>query len=420
MRTALHLMWATIERGLGRLAQALILLLFAKFTSPEAVGIYAWVALVYTLYHAVAEIAIRSQAVLCLQNEDDLEYIRTRSRWSGLFGVAFISGTLSVLFLAYPGHRDIVFGLSPFALIPLITSAHIVPAAVLQLHEYWRALARWQALSAAGALVASVPTAIFLHSSLAMALHLAVTEIFYLMLTRREASTLNIVRDKQSRQPQRETVSMMAISIVTWAQNQLERVFIGTLAGPATLGLYSTAATIGRSGGDALGNATSSYVLALTARASDDSVRRQMLWTVGLISVGGAIAMAALVLLAVDIVLAPFLGSAYAATLHAAPYFAVATVPAVISASLQVYGVVEKRSGPAIASTVVGLVCALPIGLVATQNVTHAAIAVIGKDLLVLLVYAVLRRDVMSGRLLALAGTATLLALGVVVWVTGI
>lgn len=417
MRAARHIMWATIERGLGRLAQALVMLLFAKFTSPEAVGIYAWVALTYTLYIAIAEVALRSQAVLCLRNDEDLAYIRGSARWSGLFGVMFTTAILAALFFIYPEHRDVVAGLSPFAVIPLITSAHIVPAAILQLHDSWQALARWQAVAAAGALAVSLPIAALLHSSLAMSMHLAVTQLLYLILTRRGAAALDTDRDQPSRQPRRETWNLMVISIGTWGQNQLERVFIGSLAGPGILGLYSTASTIGRSGGDALGNATSSYVLARTASAADDKSRRRMLWTVGLVSVGGAVALAGIVLLTVDALLTPFLGPAYTATLEAAPYFAVATVPAVISAGLQVYGIAEKRARSAVASTVVGLVCALPIGLVATHDVTYAAIAVIGKEMLVLIAYAALRRDATSGRLLALSGSATLVALGVVAWI---
>lgn len=415
MRSVLNLAWATLERGLTRVIQALVMLVFARVTDPEAVGLYNWVALAYTLYSAIAEVAIRNEAVLCLTNTADLAYIRAAAHRSRLFGFALIGAGLTWLSFAYSDRREVVVGLLPFIIVPSLTTARIIPGATLQYHDKWPFLARAQVIAGGAAIAVSLPLAVLLRSSLAMAAHVVVTELTYLVLTRREAAKLHTSQTADSHRPPRRTLQLMAISIITWGQNQAERVFVGALVGAATLGWYSTGATIGRSGGDALGQASSSFTLARAASMKPEQ-RARMVGRIGLAGIGGASALVLVVTLAVDLVFTPFLGPQYAAALRSAPYFAVASIPAVVSSALQVFGVAEERSHTSIVSAVVGLSFTFPIALVAMRSLTAATFLVIGKELAVLLSYALLRRDRMSWQLLV-AALVSVLAVSALLWI---
>jgi len=418
-RGVINLLWATVERGLTRVVQAAVMLVFARVTDPEAVGIYNWVALGYTLYHAVAEIALRSQAVLCLNNAEDRAYIQRASHRARLFGAVLLAAILGVLALLYPERHAVVLGLLPFILVPSLTTAHIMPSAVLQYHERWRTLARSQAQAALIAFAVSLPIAIGAKSSLAMAAHVTVTEFSYFLLTRRAASTLHTPLTDVERRPPRETFHLMSVTVLTWGQNQLERVLIGAFAGAAALGTYSTAATIGRSGGDALGQAAASYVLARSAN-TEEKGRDRLMWRIGLASMAGAVMLAAVVLLAARFVFTPFLGPKYETSLVVAPLFAVATIPSVVSSALQVFGVAQQRSRTAVVSATVGLCFAAPIAWATTINFTAAVFLVIVKEVAVLAVFASMHRDRTSWRLLlAVTSAGALTCLAVVLLMRG-
>ena len=413
MRSVLHVFWATMERALPRVGTAVVMLCFARYTSPEAVGIYSWVALAYTLYQAIAEMGLRTLAVLSMRNAEDLRYVRRRTRLAAVLGSALLGCVLLGLWLAYPQRWQIVAGLVPFAIVPFITTAHIVPSAVLQFDQRWRELARQQLVAAVTALTASLAIVLTVHLSLAMAVHALVTETVFLVLSRRAVRGRMPVADQGSRHPQREAPGLVTVNVLGWVQNQLERVFIGALAGPAVLGLYSTASALGRSPNEALAAATGNYVRSRVANSVDPDVHARALRTIGLISSGGA-ACAVLALVALlDLVFTPFLGPAYGPTLRAAPLFAVATIPLSMSLTMQLVAISSGRSKASIIAGCVGLCFSLPIGLLATVTVHWAALMVVAKEVAVLLVTYGLARPPGARLPVVLAVALTLAATGV-------
>lgn len=389
MKALQAMIWATLERGFPRLASALVMLFFARATDPHSVGIYSWIALVYTFYFGLAESALRNQMIMCLGNPESLARARTLSLRVGVAGSLALALAVVVLLVTYGSeHRAVVSGLAPFAAAPLITSSGIESTARMQYAHQWRSLARYQLVAAVAGLAVALTTLTTTRSSLAMSVHVLTTESAFLWFARRAATGTTVPYAPPVSDLGGQARHLAALGGLTWCQNQLERVLIGALAGAAPLGVYSTAAAMGRAPGEALALATVNYVRSSTAsqRANPDEGggRSDIYRRVGHLAVIGSTLLVVVVLVVVDLVLDPFLGSKWHAALHVTPIMALATVPYSLSSTLQVMAAFDRNARASLFPAFIGISMALPIGALAMNSVTLAASLMVTKELLIL------------------------------------
>lgn len=412
MRTLIQLAWATLERAFPRVASAVVMVAFAAFTAPESVGVYSWVALTYTLYQAVAENALRNQAVLAIENPRHVLSVRRTAAQAAVAGAVAIAGTLTWLWFSYGGTlAGQITGLLPFLVVPFITTSGIVPVARLQFAQEWHRLARYQLFAALTGLTLSFTVVILTHSSLAMAVHVLTTEAVFLYLVRKHSATLDIPVREGGRHPRRGMGSLITLGTLGWSQGQLERVFVGGLAGVGTLGTYSTAVTMGRSPGEALAAATANFLRASISGQADENKHAGLVRRITTLAALSATASVVLVVLLVIFVLEPILGESWRATLEAVPTLAVATIPYSVSVALQVLSVYYDRPRASIVPAVLGVLCAPVIGWLAVHSIHMAALMVIGKEIMVLVVCYALARVRGSGTPVAVACGCTAIAL---------
>ena len=405
-----------MERALPRVASAAILLAFASFTSPDAVGIYSWVALSYTLYLAIVENVLRNQAIMGIGNAEDMEYVRHLSQRASWIGSVFLVMTLIVLWIAYRGSmaQEILF-LTPFVAVPYISRTGITAVATMQYAQRWRELARFQLWAAMGGLAGSFTTVISTHSALGMSVHVVMTEAIFATLALRNARVIDVPTDLPTREPRSETLSLSVLGGLGWSQGQLERVVIGGLAGIGTLGLYSTASTMGRSPGEALATATANYLRASVSGLPEKEEHAAVVRRVGLLAVAAASAAAFAAVLLVDFLFDPLLGPSWTATLHAVPLLAVATIPYAASLGLQTMSVYYQKPRASIVPALFALGCAFPIGWLALTSLTAAAAMVIVKELMVLTLCALMAR-LPGSRETVVAASAATTVVGTIVW----
>ncbi|WP_180814712.1 oligosaccharide flippase family protein [Kocuria flava] len=350
-------------------------------------------ALTYTFYQALAENALRNLAILCLGNRRDAGYVRRLGSRLAWLGASIIGTTLLLLWTAYGAQQGkVIVSLAPFMLVPFVTTAGILPVARLQFSQRWADLARFQLVAAFFGLVVSLSIVFTIQSSLAMALHVLTTEILFMLLCRYAARGVVIDVIRSTRNPKRETVGLSLVGVLGWSQSQLDRVFVGALGGAGTLGLYSTASTMGRSGGDALASAMSNHLRATVARLEDEEDRASAVRRHGFVALGAATVGLALVTVLVEFVLVPILGADWAAALHVVPLIAAATLPASVSWGLQMMAVANGRQWASATAGLVGVACCLPIGLLAIQSLQAAALMVVAREILVLAVCQVFGR----------------------------
>lgn len=411
MSTLIQLAWATLERVFPRVASAVVMVAFAAFTAPDAVGVYSWVALTYTLYLAVAENALRNQAVLCVPNPRHVASVRRDAQGAAVGGAVALAVTLGVLWFTQDGLRPYVLGLLPFLVVPFVTTSGIVPVARLQFRQEWRLLARYQLVAAVAGLSVSFLVVVLTRSSLAMALHLLTTETVFLVLTRRRSAGRYIPPREGGKHPREGMGSLVTLSTLGWSQGQLERVFVGGLAGVGTLGTYSTAVTMGRSPGEALSTATANYLRARVSAEPDTDRHARLVTRITTLSVLSTTAAVGVVVLLVRLLLEPILGPTWATTLRAVPVLAVATIPYSISLALQIMAIYYDRSRASIVPAVLAVCVAPVIGVVAIGSVQHAALVVIGKELMVLLVTHALAKIPGARSSVALACVCTAVSL---------
>ncbi len=415
MRTLVQLAWATLERAFPRVASAVVMVAFAAYTAPASVGIYSWVALTFTLYQAVAENALRNQAVLAVEHPRHVRSVRVSATQAAVVGSVAIAGTLAWLWYTYSGElAGEILGLTPFLVVPFITTAGIVPVARLQFRAEWGRLARYQLIAALCGLSLSFTVVVVTHSSLAMAVHLLTTEAVFWYLVRRRSGQLFIETREGGRHPRKGMGSLITLGTLGWAQGQLERVFVGGLAGVGVLGTYSTAVTMGRSPGEALAAATANYLRASVSAEPNARRHPRLVSRITLLAAGSATLSVALVVLLVRFLLEPLLGASWQATLEAVPTLAVATIPYSVSVALQIMSIYHDRSRASIVPAVLGVLCAPVIGWLAVSSVHTAACMVIAKELMILVVCHLLARIKGAGASVAAACALTLAALAMV------
>ncbi|MDO5697720.1 MAG: oligosaccharide flippase family protein [Dermatophilus congolensis] len=412
MNTLIQLAWATLERMFPRVASAVVMVAFAAFTAPDAVGVYSWVALTYTLYQALAENALRNQAVLAVAKPRHVASVRRSARTAAVFGSTLVALTLIWLWFRHGDTLGMhVLGLVPFVAAPFITTSGIVPMARMQYNNDWNLLARYMLIASLAGLSLSFATVVLTHSALAMAVHLLTQESTFLYLLRKRSRQIEITPHEKSRHPREGMASLVAISTLGWSQGQLERVFVGGLAGVATLGTYSTAVTMGRSAGEALSVATANYLRAQISAETDSARHPRLVRNVMTISAVSATLAVGAVLLLTALVLEPILGDVWRTTLEAVPFLAIATIPYSVSLALQVMAIYNDKHAASVIPSVLGLVCAPLIGWVALTSIHYAALVVIGKELMLLMVTYGMSRVKGAGLPVAFAGGATVVVL---------
>jgi O-antigen/teichoic acid export membrane protein len=383
----IKLTWSLLERLLPRLASALLLLILAALTNPSVVGVYSWALLGYTAYQALTDAAIRQVMVRAVHSYNGLAFLVTYRAWASIGGFLGVGSVVVLLFMHTNDAATLI--LLPIAFAPACTAAGMLSVARLQVAGKWAVLARGQLVAATISLSVSLPCLLVTQNLLAGGLQVLLTEGIFAIWCVRNASNLDRVPALAGgASPKSEFFGMSAYSGLAWTQGQGDRFLLGVFAGTTQLGNYAFATAIARSLGDAMASATANVLRAETstidvlqpdrfrAVASRVLVRGLVIVTVVIIATD----------IATEFVLRPILGDEWAVPLGIVPILAIATLPSVLAWSSSVFHVSAGRTRRALWTPLVGIMFALPIAFVASNNLEHAAWIVVVRDVTVVTV----------------------------------
>jgi O-antigen/teichoic acid export membrane protein len=383
--------WAALERVLPRLVLAITGVVVAAVTSPSEVGLYAWGVIFLTLVQAATDLPARQVAVNALATADGRGFLHLYSRLVGTVGPIFLSISLTILvaLASSPFAFSQLVALLPLALVPLPMALAVLPVASLQRQGHWRSISSTRAVSSVLGTAVGVTVAISTKSiagaSLANLVSEATFAIAIIWLHRRHTLPLPAPGgDSTSTETARAFRHMAIYSLLGWAQAQSDRVLVGALAGPASLGNYTTGMSIGRSAGDAVAASQASVLrVDLGAAEATDSARIRALVGRNLRgSLFAAIATFALTTLGALLIVAPILGPEWAPALSVVPIVALTGIPAAISWSSGAVHVFTGRTAAANIAPAVGIAFAPVIAIAATSSLTLAAWLVVLRETL--------------------------------------
>lgn len=404
-----HLAWSFTERVLPRVASAVLMILLARLLAPELLGLYAWAILAATFFQAVTESAVRQIAALSVVSAAGRAFLRRYALWAGIGGFTFILAALAVLWaVSTGGDRLQVALLLPMALAPAVNALAIQPTARLQVGARWRQLAAAQLVAAAVVLPLTVVVLLLTRSLLAPALQFVLTELAVLAWAiwqaRRVAVSDRVGYDVGARQ----FAGLMVYGAIGWGQSQLDRVFVGALAGVRTLGFFSTTVGLGRTTGDALAAATTNVYRAGLANSNTPEERTATTRNTLSVAIALAFASVAAVYLGTRFIIVPFLGPEWQAALHAVPVLALTALSSVVTYATTSALVAERQQWRLVPIRVVGLALSLLVALAATQSLVAAAWVVVARDVVVMTAMLVVARRLipLPVVLLAYAGIA--------------
>lgn len=386
------MVWATAERLLPRLASAFVMFIAALFISPEALGIYFWGSLAFSLTQASLDASIRQLAVLMYQSANGRRFLQTYRRASMIAGPVAVLAMISVVAIAM---RDVAIipSLVPFALAPLFVGWATNAVAALQAAGRWAQLARSQAFSAGASLVISIPAMAATHSVFALALQAMMTELINAVLVSWSARSLPSRVDATNASQAdsihgatnwaRQYRAATAYSLTGWLQSQADKLLVGIFAGSHVLGLYSFAWAISRSLGDAIGTATANVLRAeLPHGAELGEVERKL--TDRLLVRGLVLAAVAcgLVISAVPL-LRLYLSPEWSPALSSVPPMATATIAVVFTWMMTVVLVRSDNTRRALPARILGVVASVPIAIASQTSLELAAWTALGREVVV-------------------------------------
>lgn len=416
----LNLIWSFVERVVPKIASALATLLVAHYVLPKLIGVYAWGILALTLFQAVTDSAIGQVAVRSVMSAEGFAFLRRYRIWSSLLGGAVLLGFLFVLAaLQPPTLHGAVWSLTPLLLVPAVMATRVEAVALLQIKGHWHRLARLQTYSAFASLMIFIPLLVTTHALISTVVQTLVMEAgFSLLVLRIAGPEIRRQRDAvESGDPGRHEFQHVALySMLGWFQGQTDRLLLGSLAGTATLGLFSISWSISRNLGDGISLSTANVLRPqILANAGDPHDWRQRVEQTLIRAVVITSVLCVATMLGNQFVLSPILGHHWQAAVRAVPVMTVATLSTVVSWSLTIILIAEKRVRWATPVKLLGVAMGLPVALVAEHSLIDASWVIVLREVITLLLMAAICGRNMPKRAVtaSLAGTAgmSLLAL---------
>lgn len=384
------LVWAFLERVLPRAASAVIMLGLAAFLTPEIVGIYALGILVMTLYQAASDTAIRQIAVSAVATVDGRTFLRRYVSVSSVAGFIFVAGGLVVVYALTPADvRGQVYYLTPLIAVPALMAARVSAVAQIQIAARWRSLATFQLVATAASFAVSVPVLLLTRSLLASALQIVVTELSFTVLTivaSRSIPPAGSSDDERDLPLGREYLHLATYSVLGWFQSQTDRVLMGPVAGSTTLGLFSVATSVARSGGDAVSTSTANVLrpeLLANRQYGPKEIGQRADHVLGK-AVWVSAAATVLTLIGIELVLRPILSSQWDDALDAARIISLTIIPTLFSWSMTVVLIAAARTKWAAPIKSLGIPMAIPIAFVAGHSLLWAGVLVVLREVVLL------------------------------------
>jgi O-antigen/teichoic acid export membrane protein len=293
---------------------------------------------------------------------------------------------------------DSLVGLVPIVAVPLLMSLSTILIADEQRRGGWKKLALIQFRAVLVAFVITLPLLFFIPSLLGPSINLAVIEaLIYVQLRRGSAHILVTTNSKGASAStlKKRFREAFLYSTLGWGQSQLDRVAVGALGGSGLLGLYTFSWSISRSLGDAISNGSVNVLRAKIFAASTTSseariiVGKSLRQTLVLVVAGILVVFGALYW-----VLPHLLGSEWRSALNAAYILVLCTVPQAIASSSSVLLMHSAKMKAGLIVRVVGLACALPIGICAVADLRLGASAALLREILMCIVsMLIVRRE---------------------------
>ena len=299
---------------------------------------------------------------------------------------------VGVLYGLHPSERTAALALLPMALVPMFSAIELRAVVALQAAHEWRRFARAQAIAAVSSLGVTVPVVLVTRSLVAASLQAALSEFLFAVLTTRAVRQIGFV----TRLPEdrfanarsrllREYGAAVTYTVLGWGQNQADRVAVGFSAGTATLGAYSLATSLARSAGEAASNASVNVLRAQIGNVElhTDRALRTVAEASLKRSLGLLLVLVMLTVAGTEFAIRPVLGAAWRPALDVVPALSTGTIPNLVEWSTTSVLQAQGRLRRALPFKAIGILFALPIGIVAASSLQTAAWLALSRDVFV-------------------------------------
>jgi len=422
-----QLAWSFLERIAARAGSAVLMISLAAAVDPGTVGLYSWMIIALTLTQAILDVPTQQVAVEALASSGGVAFLRRIQLGASIGGGVMLAATLVGIVMAFPEHDAAVFAsLIPLLAVPACTAASIAATARLRRDGAWQRLATLRTWTTLGALAVTLPLILATGSPLGVALQPLIAEAVYAILVRRAArrsgaealgTPIDGARVSSRQVLAAEWRAAVGYSFLAWTQGQTERVVIGAAAGPTTLGSFTFASALGRSGGDAVSLAGANVLRTRTAHVPDDDPRllRRTIDSVATRLVLANTVIVLIVIVVATTVLPLILHDDWALALRIIPILAVASLTDSIVWCLSVALVALKRTRYALPIRMLGVALSIPIGLCALSSLELAAWLTIVREAMMLTCLVVVMGSARPLRSIAVCAASVLTTSAIVV-----
>lgn len=398
----MRLIWSLVERVVARLPSGVQLLLIGIFLTPIDSGVYAWMVLALTFAQAVFDVPLRQVGIEGLRTREGWSYLTRAVRRALAYSLIILGAAFSTLCYVFSTTVPQVLLLFPMILIPLCTLTGLRAVLQLQAQGRWKRIASLQFLAALASMFICIPLMIVTHSILAVALQPLLAEGIAAIGARFSSRGQEILVSEETFTIKAELRSTSLYSLLGWVQGQLDRVLVGAFAGASTLGSFSFAATLGRTPGEAVANASVNVFRTdmLTNSASDDDVRASFHWM--MMRVLSLNILIVLFIIGLSKWTFPFiLDDHWDEALHALPGLTVSLIPAACTWLITVVLVRKRRTRAALPIRVLGVFLAVAVAVAAMISLSLASWVAAGRELVVFVLSALLIRELAPLKLVA-------------------
>ncbi|WP_372733646.1 oligosaccharide flippase family protein [Nocardioides sp.] len=397
-----QILWSLWERTLLRGTSGGLALVAAWFVTPADLGHYSVAIAFLTLGMAVTDISLRQLGVIV--PKEDLPGIAAIARRIALATVPLnllATGTL----LASGAEWDELAKLLPLYLVPFMSARGSASVAQLQRNDDFRTVARIQGIAATISLLGCLPLLLALGDILALSLQFLATEAIAAHLFRRKCRV-----SPQPKYNMLKRLSTVAVpNVAAWVQSQSERIAIVLVTDASTVGAFGFAAAIGRLGNDVVTAGIVNYFRPILARHTHEpnQWRRVSMALIYRVAAGSSIA-SALIIAGNFLLLGPALDPAWGP--------AVALIPAAAaSVGLSSMGwvattllVVKGEARRVWRLQAVGIALVVPVAFSSVWGVPGLAVALVGRELVMVPVRVLSLRKLLTQRELLTAWVAYL------------
>ncbi|WP_176786944.1 oligosaccharide flippase family protein [Microbacterium sp. cf332] len=388
------------------------MLIFAAVTSPSVVGSYAWMVIALTGVQAVFDAAVRQVAVGAIRDHAGIRFLRRYSVVFATSGPVLLLLALLAVSASATNPHHVFWPLAPIVLTPTCIAVATTALARMQADGRWRAIALIQTVAVTTSLAITLPLVITTQSALGPALQALIVEALnasmLIIVARRVIVSPAEVGEGVS--PRREFFAAAWYSGLGWAQSQADRMLVGALGGQRVLGLYSFSWSLSRNVGDALSYASVNVLRPQLLRGDeiDDERAHQVFHT----------SLKKVCLLLAAVTVATFLGATWILPLilderwepvfTAVPVMSLSSFALVTAWSLTPMLVRAGRLRTALVAKVIGVLLAIPVGIVAAFDLTAAAWVALAREIIVTACLAFAARRTVHARAYLAPASATL------------